>query len=229
MALAFPVGSDYDFDVVQPYFLSGEEEEEFFPPPRSQLLPGPGEDIWKKFELLPTPPLSPSRTPPQSGSWLSWADHLEAVWDLLDEGSSSSSSLLQSFIIQDCMWSSSFAAAAQLEQMVSDRLASLQTRRDSSETSGVPDLDPGPQVIPEDLQELHAAPEACVDPSAVFSYATPTERQRDDDVAMEAESELSLESPPLSSDCDSGGSQAFILKISCRFRTIFKCFNPDYL
>lgn len=198
---------DYDYDTVQPYFFLDGEEEDFYLPPRSQLLPGPGEDIWKKFELLPTPPLSPSRSPSLSDVPLSAAEHLEAVSDLLDEDCNPSAAFLQSFIIQDCMWSSSFAAATKLEKAVSERLASLRARRDSS-TSGSSAVATAGQhagssrVNTGYLQDLHAAPTDCIDPSVVFPYTTPSEKT----------SELCLDSPPLSStDSESGGKQAFIL------------------
>uniref|UniRef100_A0A3Q3IC48 Transcriptional regulator n=1 Tax=Monopterus albus TaxID=43700 RepID=A0A3Q3IC48_MONAL len=179
---------DYDYDTVQPYFfLDGEED--FYPPPCSQILPGPGEDIWKKFELLPTPPLSPSRRPSLSDIPLLGANHLGAVSELLDERCNTSAAFLQSFIIQDCMWSSSFAAATKLEKVVSERLASLQARRDSSTTSSSTG-----GTRPEEnigyLQDLNAAVTDCVDPSVVFPYSVG--------------SEMCLDSPPLSStDSDS--------------------------
>lgn len=45
---------DLEYDSYQPYFYPDDygPEADFYPP---------SEDIWKKFELLPTPPLSPSR------------------------------------------------------------------------------------------------------------------------------------------------------------------------
>ncbi|KAM9331585.1 LOW QUALITY PROTEIN: transcriptional regulator Myc-B-like [Symphorus nematophorus] len=197
---------DYDYDTVQPYFLLDGEEEDFYLPPRSQLLPGPGEDIWKKFELLPTPPLSPSRRPSLSDVPLSAAEHLEAVSDLLDEDCNPSAALLQSFIIQDCMWSSSFAAATKLEKVVSERLASLRARRDSKAT-GNTDTDAdgaaerqvcSSQVNTGYLQDLHTAATDCIDPSVVFPYSTASERSGEG-AAMEVASELCLDSPPLSS------------------------------
>nr|XP_033935313.1 transcriptional regulator Myc-A-like [Pseudochaenichthys georgianus] len=114
---------NYDYDTVQPYFLDGQEEEveDFY-----------GEDIWKKFELLPTPPLSPRRRPSLSDVSLNAADHLEAVTELLDDDRDT---FLQSFILQDCMWSSSFSAANKLERAVSERLAALKNRRESSTTT----------------------------------------------------------------------------------------------
>lgn len=191
---------DCDYDMVQPCYFLGGEEEDFYPPPRSQLLPGPSEDIWKKFELLPTPPSSPSRRP-----FLSAADHLEAVSDLLDDDRNPSAAFLQSFIIQDCMWSSSFAAATELEKVVSERLASLQARRNSSNTKIITDRSAdeqvgGSQESTEYLRDPHTSATDCMDPSVVFLG----EKQREDGVAMEVGSDLSLDSPPLSSsDSDS--------------------------
>ncbi|XP_041716917.2 N-myc proto-oncogene protein isoform X1 [Coregonus clupeaformis] len=49
--------SDMEFDSLQPCFYPDEDYFYFCGPDSAP----PGEDIWKKFELLPTPPLSPSR------------------------------------------------------------------------------------------------------------------------------------------------------------------------
>ncbi|XP_007578126.1 PREDICTED: transcriptional regulator Myc-B-like [Poecilia mexicana] len=199
----------YDFDSMQPCFFLGGDDEDVFP---SQLQPGPGEDIWKKFELLPTPPMSPSRTPPRSDPPLSAADHLEALSDLLDEELRPSAAL-QSFIIQDCMWSSSFAAAAKLERAVSERLECLRARQNPTGTSG---LAAGSDAREETgyLQDLQSVAVACIDPSEVLPF-TPTgqnqEQNQNQDlnqahnnrVAMEVGSELSLETPPLSSSSES--------------------------
>nr|XP_046265257.1 transcriptional regulator Myc-B-like isoform X2 [Scatophagus argus] len=193
---------DYDYDTVQPYFLLDCEEEDFYLPPRSQLLPGPGEDIWKKFELLPTPPLSPSRRPSLSDVPLSTAEHLEAVSELLDEDCNPSAAFLQSFIIQDCMWSSSFAAATKLEKVVSERLASLRARRDSSATDSADastDAAADQPVNTGYLQDLHTAATDCIDPSVVLPYSTPSKKSGGDGASMEEASPLCLDSPPLSS------------------------------
>ncbi|XP_034534590.1 transcriptional regulator Myc-like isoform X1 [Notolabrus celidotus] len=193
---------DYDYDTVQPYFLLDGEEEDFYPPPRSQLLPGPGEDIWKKFELLPTPPLSPRRRSSFCEVPLSAAEHLEAVSDLLDDDCDPSAALLQSFIIQDCMWSSSFAAAAKLERVVSKRLAALQARRDSSTDRAAADEQVcSSQVNSEYLQDFHTAATDCIDPSVVFPCSTLSERSEgsEDGADVEVTSELCLDTPPLSS------------------------------
>ncbi|XP_059199706.1 transcriptional regulator Myc-2-like [Centropristis striata] len=195
---------DYDYDTVQPYFLDGEEED-FYLPPRSQLLPGPGEDIWKKFELLPTPPLSPRRSPALSDvPPLSAAEHLEAVSELLDGDCNPSAALLQSFIIQDCMWSSSFAAATKLEKVVSERLALLRARRPNTETESsttsndiaTADRAAEQQVDTGYLQDLHTAATDCIDPSVVFPYTTLSEKSEG---GTGVEAELVVDPQPLSS------------------------------
>ncbi|XP_044075690.1 transcriptional regulator Myc-2-like isoform X3 [Siniperca chuatsi] len=196
MVLTMSSNYDYDYDTVQPLFFLDGEEEDFYLPPRSQLLPGPGEDIWKKFELLPTPPLSPSRRPSVSEVPLSAAEHLEAVSDLLDEDCNPSAAFLQSFIIQDCMWSSSFSAATKLEKVVSERLASLRARRDSTTASNTDQQGGSSQVNAGYLQDLHTAATDCIDPSVVFPYTTLSEKSGD---GAAVASDLCLDSPPLSS------------------------------
>lgn len=73
----------------------------------------PTMDIWKKFELLPTPPRSPSRSSdspvPIHSSVV--ADTLQIVSEILDEDDappqvqSEKNCSLRSKLIQDCMWS----------------------------------------------------------------------------------------------------------------------------
>ncbi|XP_061777736.1 transcriptional regulator Myc-like isoform X2 [Nerophis ophidion] len=133
---------DYDYDSLQPYFYYNNEEEDFYP---QQLQPpAPSEDIWKKFELLPTPPLSPSRRPSLSSLYPSTADQLEMVSEFLGDDAVNQSiicdadysqTFLKSIIIQDCMWSG-FSAAAKLKKVVSEQLASLHAaRRESANTT----------------------------------------------------------------------------------------------
>ncbi|XP_061522263.1 transcriptional regulator Myc-A [Phycodurus eques] len=131
---------DYDYDSLQPYFYYDHSEEDFYP--QQPQPPAPSEDIWKKFELLPTPPLSPNRRPSLSGlPYPSTADQLEMVSEFLGDDAVNQSiicdadysqTFLKSIIIQDCMWSG-FSAAAKLKKVVSEQLASLHAaRRDSS-------------------------------------------------------------------------------------------------
>ncbi|XP_060780543.1 protein L-Myc-1a [Neoarius graeffei] len=76
----------------------------------------PSEDIWKKFELLPTPPVSPSRTFPTARSLFSPQVSERSVWASDDYGVLPLKKLdpldvfgnLSSVVIKDCMWSGGF-------------------------------------------------------------------------------------------------------------------------
>ncbi|XP_059251141.1 myc proto-oncogene protein isoform X1 [Mustela nigripes] len=185
---------DLDYDSVQPYFYCDEEENFYQQQQQSELQPpAPSEDIWKKFELLPTPPLSPSRRSglcspsyvavasfsPRGdddggGGSFSTADQLEMVTELLGGDMVNQSficdpddeTFIKNIIIQDCMWSG-FSAAAKL---VSEKLASYQAaRKDSSSPS--PARGPGGcSTSSLYLQDLSAAASECIDPSVVFPY-----------------------------------------------------------
>ncbi|KAJ8011392.1 hypothetical protein DPEC_G00057720 [Dallia pectoralis] len=167
---------DYDYDSVQPYFYIDSEEENFYHQQQSRLQPpAPSEDIWKKFELLPTPPLSPSRRPSLSGLFPSTADQLEMVTELIGDDMVNQSficdayysqSFIKSIIIQDCMWSS-FSAVAKLEKVVSDRLATLQARKLSS-TAGEAGMVNGTNPNVFDLPDLNTSTSECIDPSDVL-------------------------------------------------------------
>ncbi|NXV56559.1 MYC protein, partial [Molothrus ater] len=186
---------DYDYDSVQPYFYFEEEEENFYLAAQqrgSELQPpAPSEDIWKKFELLPTPPLSPSRRSSlaTASCFPSTADQLEIVTELLGGDMVNQSFIcdpddetVKSIIIQDCMWSG-FSAAAKLEKVVSEKLASYQAAR----REGGPAARPGPPSaapaapppglaassaasVSLYLHDLGAAAADCIDPSVVFPY-----------------------------------------------------------
>lgn len=55
---------DLDYDSVQPYFYCDEEENFYQQQQQSEPQPpAPSEDIWKKFELLPTPPCPRAAAP----------------------------------------------------------------------------------------------------------------------------------------------------------------------
>ncbi|XP_077207616.1 myc proto-oncogene protein [Paroedura picta] len=190
---------DYDYDSVQPYFYFEEEEENFYLAAQQRGCelqpPAPSEDIWKKFELLPTPPLSPSR---RSGCFPSHADQLEMVTELLGSDAVNQSficdpddeAFVKSIIIQDCMWSG-VSAAAKLQKVVSERLASYQaTRREGAArgaaTASLPPASPPPPQAPANaiaaaaaspspgssayLHDLGASAAECIDPSVVFPY-----------------------------------------------------------
>ncbi|XP_048214878.1 myc proto-oncogene protein [Perognathus longimembris pacificus] len=180
---------DLDYDSVQPYFYCDEEENFYHHQQQSELQPpAPSEDIWKKFELLPTPPLSPSRRSyvavasfsPRGdddggGGSFSTADQLEMVTELLGGDMVNQSficdpddeTFIKNIIIQDCMWSG-FSAAAKL---VSEKLASYQAARKDNGGGASPARGPGGCSSSSlYLQDLSAAASECIDPSVVFPY-----------------------------------------------------------
>ncbi|KAF1567345.1 Myc proto-oncogene protein, partial [Eudyptes schlegeli] len=213
---------DYDYDSVQPYFYFEEEEENFYLAAQqrgSELQPpAPSEDIWKKFELLPTPPLSPSRRSSLAAAscFPSTADQLEIVTELLGGDMVNQSficdpddeSFVKSIIIQDCMWSG-FSAAAKLEKVVSEKLASYQAAR----REGGPAARPGPPppglaASPAAsaglyLHDLGAAAADCIDPSVVFPYPLSERAPRAGPPGGSPASLLGDDTPPTTSS-DSG-------------------------
>ncbi|KAM6954040.1 transcriptional regulator Myc-B [Aplochiton taeniatus] len=204
---------DYDYDVVQPYFFCDNEEENFYHPQHSQLQPpAPSEDIWKKFELLPTPPLSPSRRPSLSSLFPSTADQLEMVTEILGDDvvnqsiiceSDYSQSFLKSFIIQDCMWSS-FSAAAKLKKVVSEREASLQTKRGTCAigNSSLGLITNSVSYLP----DLNTSASECIDPSVVFPYPL-TEKSKLVEQEPACITDLGLETPPNSGSSSSDNEE----------------------
>lgn len=187
---------DLDYDSVQPYFYCDEEENFYQQQQQSELQPpAPSEDIWKKFELLPTPPLSPSRRSglcspsyfavasfsPRGddgggggGSSFSTADRLEMVTELLGGDMVNQSficdpddeTFIKNIIIQDCMWSG-FSVAAKL---VSEKLASYQAARKDSGSPSPARAHGGCSTSSLYLQDMSAAASECIDPSVVFPY-----------------------------------------------------------
>ncbi|XP_066538182.1 transcriptional regulator Myc-B [Hoplias malabaricus] len=183
---------DYDYDSYQPYFYC-DNDEDFY---SQGQPPAPSEDIWKKFELLPTPPLSPSRRPSLSGGssppsapfsalspspfpFPSTAEQLEMVTEFLgddavnhsficDADADPGQSFLKSIIIHDCMWSG-FSAAAKLEKAVSQRLASLQAARREAPGADRSLRRPNTETLG-DLHDIQAAASDCIDPCVVFPY-----------------------------------------------------------
>lgn len=172
--------SDLEFDSLQPCFYPDEDDFYFCGPDSAP----PGEDIWKKFELLPTPPLSPSRaalpgdaaaaspeTDPLAFGLedpLDWASELlllpeDDIWGASDDGDLFGSGLdtnPNSIIIQDCMWSG-FSAREKLERVVTEKLG----KAISTATGG------GKNVCvraPEAASRSSVS--ECVDPTVVFPF-----------------------------------------------------------
>uniref|UniRef100_A0A8D0GQE1 Transcriptional regulator n=1 Tax=Sphenodon punctatus TaxID=8508 RepID=A0A8D0GQE1_SPHPU len=223
---------DYDYDSVQPYFYFEEEEENFYLAAQhrgSELQPpAPSEDIWKKFELLPTPPLSPSRRSSlATGSCFpSTADQLEMVTELLGGDMVNQSfiygpgdeAFVKSIIIQDCMWSG-FSAAAKLEKVVSEKLASYQAARKEGSSgsrlsSPPPGVQPAPPISPSSLaaassasstylHDLGASATDCIDPSVVFPYPLSERCPKHDSLPDSSPASLLGEDTPPTTSSDS--------------------------
>ncbi|KAG9282484.1 N-myc proto-oncogene protein [Astyanax mexicanus] len=180
--------SDLDFDSLQPCFYPDEDDFYLCGPDSAP----PGEDIWKKFELLPTPPLSPSRAalPGRGdasdcpslelgslglglGDPLDWASELlllppeEDMWGAPEaEGDlfGAEGSPGDSIVLQDCMWSG-FSAREKLERAVSEKLA----RKAAVAPAGVKS---SAAKAPEHQREPEPsrAVAECVDPAVVFPF-----------------------------------------------------------
>ncbi|KAM7334856.1 hypothetical protein ACRRTK_005333 [Alexandromys fortis] len=179
---------DLEFDSLQPCFYPDEDDFYFGGPDSTP----PGEDIWKKFELLPTPPLSPSRAfPEHSPEPSNWATEMllpEAdLWGNPAEedafGLGGLSSLTPNpVILQDCMWSG-FSAREKLERAVNEKLQhghGPPGAGTACPAPGVSASSPGGRALngtasagrtgatlPTDLS--HPAAE-CVDPAVVFPF-----------------------------------------------------------
>lgn len=172
--------SDLEFDSLQPCFYPDEDDFYFCGPDSAP----PGEDIWKKFELLPTPPLSPSRAaiPGESttgspeadplgfglGDPLDWASELLLlpeydIWGASDDVDLFGSALdtnPNNIIIQDCMWSG-FSAREKLERAVTEKLGKAIS---TAATGGRSACVKAPEVA-----TRSPLPE-CVDPAVVFPF-----------------------------------------------------------
>ncbi|XP_065132601.1 transcriptional regulator Myc-B [Paramisgurnus dabryanus] len=204
---------DYDYDSYQPYFYCDNEDEDFYNQQHGQP-PAPSEDIWKKFELLPTPPLSPSRRPSLTDPFPSTADQLEMVSEFLGDDvvnhsficdADYSQSFLKSIIIQDCMWSG-FSAAAKLEKVVSERLASLQAaRKESSRSDSTDSCQSSPNVGY--IQDVSSPASQCIDPSVVFPFPL-TDSSKTCNQSTPVPTPLPLDTPPNSGSSSSSDSDS---------------------
>lgn len=154
-----------EFDCYQHYFYDYFDTEEDF-----YKSTAPSEDIWKKFELLPTPPMSPTRTP-TPGDHLSWLTKALAQEEEMEtpflQDTQQLLGNLSSHIIQDCMWSC-FSASKQLEK-VSGRGSSALAQTGGPPVAQIP-VKPGKAQCVSPGALLAAAATDCVDPAAVLTY-----------------------------------------------------------
>ncbi|XP_066036044.1 N-myc proto-oncogene protein isoform X1 [Chamaea fasciata] len=182
---------DLEFDSLQPCFYPDEDDFYLCGPDSAP----PGEDIWKKFELLPTPPLSPSRAglqehPPGGGPvpwggaalWgcrptdpVDWASELlllppEAdLWGGVDGGDffETGPGVTNNLnsIIIQDCMWSGFSAREKLERAVSEKL--------QSKAPAAPPPPPGATGSPAASSaraELGGTVPECVDPAVVFPF-----------------------------------------------------------
>lgn len=219
---------DLDYDTIQPFFYF-DEDENFYQQQYNRLQPpAPSEDIWKKFELLPTPPRSPSRRSSISSVFPS-TDQLELVTEFLGGDMVNQSficdqddeAFVKSIIIQDCMWSG-FSAAAKLEKVVSEKLASYQaSRKENSVSQPQNQQQQSPQkshpcqgslspigCVKTDSGFLPDPSADCIDPSVVFPY--PLNDSISKSSVQCLEQDLSLDTPPISSNSSSSESGKFM-------------------
>ncbi|XP_042357362.1 protein L-Myc-1b-like [Plectropomus leopardus] len=160
-----------EFDCYQHYFFDDFDRGEDF-----YKSTAPSEDIWKKFELLPTPPMSPTRTLSGGALHLSPGDKLSWLSKVLGQDEECEGQFipdteelfgnLSSIIIQDCMWSS-FSASKQLEKVNARVSAAAQTgvspvAQISVRPSKAQCVSPG--------GPLPVSATDCVDPAAVLTF-----------------------------------------------------------
>uniref|UniRef100_A0A8C5PUL8 BHLH domain-containing protein n=1 Tax=Leptobrachium leishanense TaxID=445787 RepID=A0A8C5PUL8_9ANUR len=178
--------SEREFEALQPLFYPDDEEEEVsLRSPDSVPL---GEDMWKKFELFPSPPTSPSQEwlfPGQVPAMyarlpigrdpLDWASDLLLMCpetDLSDDEDpgvqrATETHLppwnLESVIIQDCMWNGS-----------SPKQNPDGTEKEE-EAAGAPvSAPPRPAGAPSAMEEDPAM--RCVDPTILFPFPVNNEK-----------------------------------------------------
>lgn len=152
-----------EFDRYQHYFYDTfDMEEDFF------QSTAPSEDIWKKFELLPTPPMSPTRTfdAAASAEKLGWASKILSQDDDFEErykiDSKDIFGNLSSIIIQDCMWSC-VPSNHRLEKVMGERPL---IRPLPTQTNLTPAKDTKYGL---DTAVICAAARDCVNPTAVLN------------------------------------------------------------
>ncbi|XP_076841889.1 protein L-Myc-1a [Brachyhypopomus gauderio] len=177
---AFQTNWTVEHDQYQHYFYDEmDTEEDYF------KSTAPSEDIWKKFELLPTPPMSPSRTLdsdalfPLLGERLGWVPSKGTVVSL-DEDYGGPYKIdpldifgnLSSIVIKDCMWSG-FSASHQLEKVTySERPPVTPQTKLATASHGSANAARAPRAaLGTPLTNTHAT--RCVNPAAVLNLPVP--------------------------------------------------------
>ncbi|NXQ19285.1 MYCL protein, partial [Peucedramus taeniatus] len=142
--------AEMEFDSYQHYFYDHDALEDFH---RSTA---PSEDIWKKFELVPTPPLGTpgEKAAEERPGWLSrYCLTGEEPEYLIGTGQIFGN--LSAFILKDCMWSG-FSARERLEKAMTEKLSTGTQRATPHKPSFAQDFG------------FSSSVSECVDPAAVF-------------------------------------------------------------
>lgn len=155
-----------DLDQYQHYFYDDLDLDEDF-----VKSTAPSEDIWKKFELVPTPPMSPvRRLDGTTGSvGLSLGDKLEWVSHVLGQDDELEAQCnLSSIMIQDCMWSG-FSASQRFEKAVGELSCQSQAKMPFVPQIGLMATGKN-QCGHTELSTLSGSMSDCVDPAAVLTF-----------------------------------------------------------
>lgn len=155
-----------EFDCYQHYYFNDFDMEEDF-----YKSTAPSEDIWKKFELLPTPPMSPART--LSGGLCKVLGQEEECESQYNSDTEKLFGNLSSIIIQDCMWSS-FSASKQPEK-VGGRVPAVAQAGVSPVTKI--SVRPTKAQCVSPCGPLATLASDCVDPAAVLTIPTSSSRK----------------------------------------------------
>ncbi|TWW72263.1 protein L-Myc-1b-like [Takifugu flavidus] len=155
-----------EFDCYQHYYFNVFDMEEDF-----YKSTAPSEDIWKKFELLPTPPMSPERT--LSGGLCKVLGQEEDCESPCIPDTEKLFGNLSSIIIQDCMWSS-FSVGKQPEK-VSGRVPAVAQAAVSPVTKI--SVRPTKAQCVSPCGALATLASDCVDPAAVLTIPTSSSRK----------------------------------------------------
>lgn len=143
------------------YFNDFDMEEDFY------KSTAPSEDIWKKFELLPTPPMSPARI--LSGALCKVLGQEEECESPFIPDREKLFGNLSSIIIQDCMWSS-FSASKQPEKAGGGRAPAAAPAGVSPVTRL--SVRPSKAQCVSPCGTLAALASDCVEPAAVLTIPT---------------------------------------------------------
>jgi hypothetical protein len=155
------------------------------------------DDMWKKFDLPPTPPLSPKHDASvgigDGDDVLNTMLDLSVVFDKLESRKTSRSSSfsengLQSNLIQDCMWSAPGLAAAGI-------CADVKKEATESDKS---------MPLSQNIVDINS--NECVDPTAVFPY--PVNQPADDSVVPCIR--VGTETPSESEVCESSDDDEIV-------------------